>query len=157
MKVLLKSKTGVQKDIAFKELQKQQYIVQESDNSLFGKSKVSILSIVHENEKGKQFVMYIIEVQKFSTEEPNVVKAGWVVARRYSQFHRLHGYLKRRYPQVSSLNFPQKSILVLKFQQKNITENRRHQLEAYLGALIEIPEVCSDMAFRSFLSSENFH
>ncbi|CCG20667.1 Mdm1 protein [Candida orthopsilosis Co 90-125] len=156
LKVLLKSKTGVQKDIAFKELQKQQYIVQESDNSLFGKSKVSILSVVHENEKGKQFVMYIIEVQKFSTEEPNVVKAGWVVARRYSQFHRLHGYLKHRYPQVSSLNFPQKSISVLKFQQKNITESRRHQLEAYLGALIEIPEVCSDMAFRSFLSSENF-
>lgn len=157
LKLLLKSKNGVQKDIALKELQKQQYIVQESDNSLFGKSKVSILSIVHQNDKTREFVLYIIEVQKFSTEDPNVVKAGWVVARRYSQFHRLHGYLKRRYPKVSSLSFPQKSILVLKFQQKNITESRRHQLEAYLKALIEIPEVCSDMAFRSFLSSENFH
>lgn len=156
LKVLLKSKNGVQKDITFKELQKQQYIVQESDNSLFGKSKVTILSVVHQNEKGKEFVLYIIEVQKFSTEDPNVVKAGWVVARRYSQFYRLHGYLKRRYPQVSSLSFPQKSLQVLKFQQKNITDSRRRQLEAYLRALIEIPEVCSDMAFRSFLSSENF-
>ncbi|KAI5967744.1 TRM8 [Candida margitis] len=156
LKVLLKSKNGVQRDIALKELQKSQYIVQESDNTLFGKSKVSISSVVHENEKAKEFVLYIVEVQKFSSEEPDVVKAGWVVARRYSQFHRLHGYLKRRYPQVSSLNFPQKSISVLKFQQKNITETRRHQLEAYLRALIEIPEVCSDKAFRSFLSSENF-
>ncbi|KAI5963901.1 hypothetical protein KGF57_001177 [Candida theae] len=156
LKVLLKSRNGVQRDIAFKELQKQQYIVQESDNSLFGKSKVTISSIVHHSEKTKEFVLYIIEVQKFSTEEPNVVKAGWVVARRYSQFHRLHGYLKRRYPQVSALSFPQKSIQVLKFQQKNITENRRRQLEVYLRSLIEIPEVCSDMAFRSFLSSENF-
>ncbi|KAI5966831.1 uncharacterized protein KGF55_000240 [Candida pseudojiufengensis] len=156
-KVLHKSKIGVQKDLQLKELQLQQYIIQENDNSLFGKSRVNIESLVNGNENGKEFVLYIIEVQKFSSENPDIIKAGWVVARRYSQFHRLNGYLKRRYPQVSNLNFPRKSISVLKFQQKNIIDNRRYLLEVYLKNLVNIPEVCADKAFRSFLSSENFH
>ncbi|KAI5950940.1 TRM8 [Candida jiufengensis] len=156
-KVLQKSKIGVQKDLQLKELQLQQYIIQENDNSLFGKSRVAIESLVNGSENGKEFILYIIEVQKFSSENPDIIKAGWVVARRYSQFHRLNGYLKRRYPQVLNLNFPKKSISVLKFQQKNIIDNRKYLLEVYLRNLVKIPEVCSDKAFRSFLSSENFH
>ena len=101
--------------------------------------------------------MYIIEVQKFSNENPNIVKAGWVVARRFSQFYGLHEYLKLKYHRVSYLKFPKKSILVLKFQQKQVAEIRMKQLEDYLQELIKIQEVCSDRAFRSFLSSENFN
>lgn len=46
---------------------------------------------------------------------------------------------------------------MLKFQQKQIVEIRQIQLEEYLQQLIKIHEVCSDKAFRSFLSSENFN
>ncbi|RCK62851.1 Structural protein MDM1 [Candida viswanathii] len=158
LKVLQKLKTGMVRDINFKELQKQQYIVQENDNSLYGKSRVCIQSYISDSEKnGKEFTLYIIEMQKFSSEDPNEIKAGWVVARRFSQFYRLHEYLKSRYAKVGFLKFPKKSILVLKFQQKQVVEIRQIQLEEYLQELIKIQEVCSDKAFRSFLSSENFN
>ncbi|EMG49023.1 hypothetical protein G210_0303 [Candida maltosa Xu316] len=158
LKLLQKLKVGMIREINFKELQKQQYIVQENDNSLYGKSKVCIQSYITDNEKsGKEFTLYIIEVQKFSREDPNVIKAGWVVARRFSQFYRLHEYLKSRYNRVGYLKFPKKSISVLKFQQKQVVEIRQRQLEEYLQELIKIQEVCSDKAFRSFLSSENFN
>ncbi|KAK6891573.1 Structural protein MDM1 [Candida tropicalis] len=158
LKVLQKLKTGMIRDINFMELQKQQYIVQENDNSLYGKSRVCIQSYIRDAEKnGKEFTLYIIEVQKFSSEDPNEIKAGWVVARRFSQFYRLHEYLKSRYSKVGQLKFPKKTIQVLKFQQKQIVEIRQIQLEEYLQQLIKIHEVCSDKAFRSFLSSENFN
>lgn len=158
LKVLQKSKIGLIREINIKELQKQQFIVQENDNSLFGKSRVCIQSYINDNEKnGREFTLYIIEVQKFSNENPNIVKAGWVVARRFSQFYGLHEYLKLKYHRVSYLKFPKKSILVLKFQQKQVAEIRMKQLEDYLQELIKIQEVCSDRAFRSFLSSENFN
>ncbi|KAF6072003.1 PXA domain family protein [Candida albicans] len=158
LKVLQKSKIGLIREINIKELQKQQFIVQENDNSLFGKSRVCIQSYINDNEKnGREFTLYIIEVQKFSNENPNIVKAGWVVARRFSQFYGLHEYLKSKYHRVSYLKFPKKSISVLKFQQKQVAEIRMKQLEDYLQELIKIQEVCSDRAFRSFLSSENFN
>ncbi|CAX39701.1 structural protein mdm1 homologue, putative [Candida dubliniensis CD36] len=158
LKVLQKSKIGLIREINVKELQKQQFIVQENDNSLFGKSRVCIQSYINDNEKnGREFTLYIIEVQKFSNENPTIIKAGWVVARRFSQFYGLHEYLKLKYPRVSYLKFPKKSISVLKFQQKQVAEIRMKQLEDYLQELIKIQEVCSDRAFRSFLSSENFN
>lgn len=157
LKVLRKSKVALVREINFKELQKQQYIVQENDNSLYGKSRVCIQSYISGNENGKEFILYIIEVQKFSNEDPNITTAGWVVARRFSQFYRLHQHLKWKYPAVANLKFPKRSVLVLKFQQRQIVELRRHALEEYLQQLIAIPEVCSNKAFRSFLSSENFN
>ena len=51
LKVLQKSKIGLIREINIKELQKQQFIVQENDNSLFGKSRVCIQSYINDNEK----------------------------------------------------------------------------------------------------------
>lgn len=157
LKILRKSKTSLDREIASKELQKQQYIVQENDNSLYAKSRVHVQSYISGNERGKEFILYIIEVQRFSSEDPDVVTAGWIVARRFSQFFKLHEYLKAKYPEVANLKFPKRTVLVLKFQQKQLVEWRKSSLEEYLQSLINIPRVCSNRAFRSFLSSENFN
>ncbi|KAK6458881.1 intermediate filament protein [Scheffersomyces xylosifermentans] len=156
LRILTKSKVSLDREINSKELQKQQYIVQENDNSLYGKSRVSIQSYISGNENGKEFILYIIEVQKFSSDDPLAIKAGWVVARRFSQFFKLHEYLKLRYPQVSNIKFPKRTVSVLKFQQRQVVELRKIALEEYLQELIKIPQVCGNKAFRSFLSSENF-
>lgn len=156
LRVLRKSKVSLEREINSKELQKQQYIVQENENSLYGKSKVQIQSCVFGNDDSTSYVLYIIEVQKFSSDDPTVVLAGWVVARRFSQFYKLNEYLKRRCPEVMNIKFPKKSVPMLKFQKIQQVEMRKPMLEKYLQSLLKIPEVCSDPAFRSFLSSEDF-
>lgn len=156
LRVLKKSKVSVEREISSKELQKQQYIVQENENSLYGKSKVQIQSCVYRNDSSTPYVLYIIEVQKFSSDDPHEIVAGWVVARRFRQFYKLNEYLKRRCPEVANIKFPKKSVPVLTFQKKLQVELRKPMLENYLQSLLKIPEVCSDPAFRSFLSSEEF-
>ncbi|CAK7902214.1 structural protein Mdm1p [[Candida] anglica] len=157
LKILRKSKISLDREISSKELQKQQYIVQESDNSLYGKSRVSIQSYISGSDGGKEVILYIVEVQKLSSDNPDVVTAGWIVARRFSQFYKLNEYLKGRYSQFSSIKFPTRAVSMLKFQQKQIVELRKIALEEYLQEIIQIPQVCSDRAFRAFLSSENFN
>lgn len=46
LRILRKSKASLQREIRQKELQRQRYIVQESDNSLYGRATVSIRSIM---------------------------------------------------------------------------------------------------------------
>lgn len=157
LRVLKKSMANLEREISWKKLQKQQYIVQESDNSLYGKSEVRIQTYISDSDHGKPFTFYIVEVQRTSTEDENTVAAGWVVARRFSQFFKLNEYLKSRYTEVNRIKFPKRVVQVLNFQAKQIIEQRRKMLEEYLQALITIPEVCSDRIFRSFLSSENFN
>ena len=58
LRILRKSKGSLQREIQRKELQRQQYIVQESDNSLYGRATVFIQSImVGTEEDGKEFAM----------------------------------------------------------------------------------------------------
>ncbi|OUM55861.1 hypothetical protein BVG19_g5471 [[Candida] boidinii] len=167
LKILSKSRVGLEREVQLKELQRQQYIVQENENSLYGKSKVRIQSFITGNENGKDFILYIIEVQKIipfesiddvdknENFEEDIVTSGWMVARRFSQFYRLHQYLKSKYPSVSELQFPKRTV-VMKFQQDQLVEERKNKLEKYLKALIKNKDVCSDALFRSFLSSEGF-
>ncbi|ODV96831.1 hypothetical protein PACTADRAFT_74444 [Pachysolen tannophilus NRRL Y-2460] len=152
LKILRKSKVSLEREIEIKELQKQQYIVQENENSLYGKSRVRIQSYINEND----FTLYIIEVQKLASDDSNVVTAGWIVARRFSQFYKLNEYLKSKYDPVRELKFPKRRV-VLKFQQSTLIEERKNQLEVYLQNLIKMPDVCSNKLFRSFLSSEVFN
>lgn len=157
LKILRRSKSSLQREIKSKEMQKQQYIVQENENSLYGKSRVNIQSCVFGNDETSKYVLYIIEVQKYSSEDPDQIVAGWVVARRFSQFYRLNEYLKKRILQVANIKFPKKSVQMLNFQKRQQVESRKPILQDYLQKLLQIPEVCSDPAFRSFLSSEDFH
>jgi len=58
LRILRKSKSSLQREIHRKELQRQQYIVQESDNSLYGRATVFIQSIMVGNgEDGREFAM----------------------------------------------------------------------------------------------------
>jgi sorting nexin-25 len=58
LRILRKSKSSLQREIQRKELQRQQYIVQESDNSLYGRATVFIQSVmVGTEEDGKEFAM----------------------------------------------------------------------------------------------------
>ncbi|KAK7206109.1 PXA domain-containing protein [Myxozyma melibiosi] len=154
LRILKKSKASVEREIKRKELQRQQYIVQESDNGLYGRSNVWINSAVTGSDNGRAYALYIIEVQRF--EYDGSVSARWIVARRYSEFFQLHQHLRRRFPQVNEIDFPKKAVSVLKFQ-KSFIEARKAGLEIYLRALLQIPEVCHSREFRSFLSSQEFH
>jgi sorting nexin-25 len=58
LRILRKSKSSLRREIQRKELQRQQYIVQESDNSLYGRATVFIQSVmVGTDEDGKEFAM----------------------------------------------------------------------------------------------------
>ncbi|KAK9369400.1 PXA domain-containing protein [Lipomyces kononenkoae] len=154
LRILKKSKASVEREIRRKELQRQQYIVQESDNGLYGRSNVRIQSAVSGSDNGSAYALYIIEVQRFGYD--GSISAAWIVARRYSEFFKLHQHLRRRFAQVNEIDFPKKGVAMLKFQ-KTFIEGRRAGLEAYLQALLRIPEVCHSRELRAFLSSQEFH
>lgn len=167
LRILRKSKASIQREIHRKENQKQQYIIQESDNSLYGRSSVGIKSIVvGKEEDGREFAMCmsqffhyskdvadvsgldVIEVQRNAGEQ--MPAASWVVARRYSEFHELHHKLRVRYPSVRHLEFPRRR-MVMKFQ-REFLQKRRLALEAYLQKLLLLPEICRSRDLRAFLS-----
>lgn len=149
LRILNKSKASLQREIRRKELQRQQYIVQESDNSLYGRSSISIKSIVvGKEDDGREFALYVIEVQRQAGDQ--MPAAVWAIPRRYSEFHELHQRLRGRYPSTRSLEFPRRR-MVMKLQ-KQFLQNRRLALERYLQQLLQMPDVCRSQELRSFLS-----
>lgn len=149
LRILGKSKSSLQREIRRKELQRQQYIVQESDNSLFGRANVNIKSLmVGKEEDGQEFALYVIEVQRKAGEHMSA--ASWAVARRYSEFHDLHQRLRNIYPAVRNLDFPRRR-LVMKLQ-REFLHKRRVSLEHYLHELLRLPAVCRSRDLRAFLS-----
>lgn len=63
LRILRKSKQSLQREIHRKEMQKQQYVVQESDNSLYGRAAVSIKSImVGKEPDGHEFALCMLRV-----------------------------------------------------------------------------------------------
>lgn len=168
LRILRKSKASIQRELHRKEMQRQQYILQESDNSLYGRSTVSLKSTVvgKEEEDGREFAMCrlislketlgqanhsipdVVEVQRDAGEQ--MPAASWVIARRYSEFHDLHQKLRQRYPSVRHLEFPRRRV-VMKLQ-KEFLHKRRLALEAYLRNLLSLPDVCRSRDLRAFLS-----
>jgi len=149
LRILRKSKASLQREIQRKELQRQQYIVQESDNSLYGRATVFIQSIMVGTEAdGKEYAMYVIEVRRRAGDQ--MPAATWVVSRRYSEFHELNKRLRAKFPQVRNLEFPRRQMM-LKLQ-KDFLHKRRLGLEKYLRELLLIPAVCRSRELRAFLS-----
>ncbi|KAL7274801.1 tRNA (guanine-N(7)-)-methyltransferase (tRNA(m7G46)-methyltransferase) [Rhizina undulata] len=151
LRILRKSKASLQREIKRKELQRQQYIIQESDNSLYGRSTIRIQSTMVGNENGQDFALYIIEVQRKSGE--HMPAAQWALARRYSEFFQLHQQLRSKFPSVRQLDFPRKRV-VMKLQ-KDFVEKRKVALEKYLKSLLLIPDVCRSRELRVFLSQRS--
>ncbi|RMZ75167.1 hypothetical protein DV738_g5625, partial [Chaetothyriales sp. CBS 135597] len=151
LRILGKSKASLQREIRRKELQRQQYIAQESDNSLYGRSSIRIKSVVVGREDdGREFALYVIEVQRKAGDQ--MPAASWAIARRYSEFHELQQRLRRRYPSTRNLDFPRRH-MVMKLQ-KQLLQNRRAALESYLQQLLRIPDVCRSRELRAFLSQQ---
>lgn len=149
LRILSKSKSSLQREMRRKELQRRQYIVQESDNSLYGRANVNINDLmVGREDDGQEFALYVIEVQRKAGE--NMPAASWAIARRYSEFHDLHQRLRNTYPAVRSLDFPRRRV-VMKLQ-RDFLEKRRSSLEQYLRQLLRLPAVCRSRDLRAFLS-----
>lgn len=65
LRILRKSKQSLQREVRRKEMQKQQYVVQESDNSLYGRAAVSIKSVmVAKEEDGHEYALCKLSSRK---------------------------------------------------------------------------------------------
>ena len=149
LRILRKSEQSLQREIRRKEMQKQQYVVQESDNSLYGRAAVSIKSVmVGREDDGHEYALYVIEVKRQAGEQ--MPAATWAVTRRYSQFHELHKRLRARFPSVRELDFPRRQALFT--LQKDFVQKRRVTLERYLRSLLLVPAICRSRELRAFLS-----
>ncbi|KAI5866242.1 PXA domain-containing protein [Durotheca rogersii] len=149
LRILRKSKASLRREIRRKELQRQQYVIQESDNSLYGRASIRIKSIqVGREEDGKEFALYVVEVQRDAGEK--MPAATWIVTRRYSEFLELHQKLRDRYPSIRNLDFPRRR-MVMKLQ-SDFLRKRREALERYLRQLLLLPDVCRSRDLRAFLS-----
>ena len=149
LRILRKSKASLQREIRRKELQRQQYVVQESDNSLYGRSTIRIKSImVGKEDDGREYAVYVVEVQRKAGEQMSA--ATWTITRRYSEFHELHQRLRVKYPSVRHLDFPRRR-MVMKLQ-NDFLHKRRMALEKYLRDLLLLPDVCRSRELRAFLS-----
>lgn len=149
LRILRKSKASLEREIRRKELQRQQYVVQESDNSLYGRSVIKIKAIqVGHEEDGKEFAIYVIEVLRNAGEK--MPAASWIITRRYSEFHELHQRLRSKYPSVRNLDFPRRRVMMK--LQSDFLQKRRQALENYLRELLHLPDVCRSRELRAFLS-----
>ena len=81
LKILKRSIADIEFDLRHKELQRQQFLVQQSDNSLFRKTSASIASvhIGHETD-GREYAMYDVQLQRRDGE--NSLAASWTVNKR---------------------------------------------------------------------------
>ncbi|XXG95924.1 tRNA (guanine-N(7)-)-methyltransferase (tRNA(m7G46)-methyltransferase) [Hypoxylon texense] len=149
LRILRKSKASLLRELRRKELQRQQYVIQESDNSLYGRASIKIKTIqVGREDDGKEFALYVIEVKRDAGEK--MPAATWIVTRRYSEFHELHQNLRSRYPSVRNLDFPRRR-MVMKLQ-SDFLRKRSEALERYLCQLLLLPDVCRSRDLRAFLS-----
>ncbi len=149
LRILKKSEQSLEREIKRKEMQKQQYVVQESDNSLYGRAAISIKSVmVGKEDDGHEYALYVIEVRRQAGEQ--MPAATWSVTRRYSQFHELHKRLRARFPSVRELDFPRRQALFT--LQKDFVQRRRVVLERYLRSLLLVPAICRSRELRAFLS-----
>ncbi|AQZ10406.1 MDM1 (YML104C) [Zygosaccharomyces parabailii] len=163
LKLLRKSQKALLKDLDMRELLRQQYLVQENANILYGKTKISIKTYFVETrlEDGREIAYYLLSVEHVHQGQVTT----WEIPRRFSEFFRLNIDLKRRYKnQMKHLQrkdiFPEKIKMSLKYHisKSLLYEERRTKLERYLRELLAIQVICQDNIFRLFLTdSKNFN
>ena len=111
------------------QFQKQQYEQQETANRLISdRTRVSIVNSAVAEEGGKSVVRYLVEVQQLGPD--GSFASGWVIARRYNEFHNMHNKLKERYILVRNLDFPGKRLVAS--LSGSFLDTRRVALEKYL-------------------------
>lgn len=168
LRLLMKSKSSMNRELRELQFQKQQYEQQESANRLLSdRTKVAIVNSAVADEDGKSVVRYLVEVQQLAND--GSFSSGWVVARRYNEFLTMHNKLRERYALVKGLDFPGKRLVALT---GTFLDNRKNALEKYLQVsnstrpfsgfivfilqnVIAIPVVCESPELRAFLSRES--
>ncbi|KAG8219562.1 PhoX domain-containing protein [Butyriboletus roseoflavus] len=152
LRLLRKAKASMTRELRELHFQKTQYEQQESANRLVPhRTKVSIVSSTVAEEEGKSVVRYLVEVQQLSLD--GTFSSGWVVARRYNEFLRMHNKLREEYSLVRSLDFPGKRLVAS--LSGSFIDTRRQALEKYMQNLISIPVVCESTELRVFLSRDS--
>ena len=129
LRLLRKAKASMTRELRELHFQKTQYEQQESANCLVPhRTKVSIVSSTVAEEEGKSVVRYLVEVQQLSPD--GTFSSGWVVARRYNEFLRMHNKLRDEYSVVRNLDFPGKRLVTS--LSGNFVDTRRQALEKYM-------------------------
>jgi sorting nexin-25 len=129
LKLLMKSRSSMNRDLRELTFQKLQYEQQEAANRLLpDRTKVSIVNSTVGDEDGKSVVRYLIEVQLLAPD--GSFTSGWVVARRYNEFFNMHTKLRERYGLVRHLDFPGKRLVGA--LSGSFLDTRRVALEKYL-------------------------
>ncbi|KAJ2078874.1 tRNA (guanine-N(7)-)-methyltransferase (tRNA(m7G46)-methyltransferase) [Coemansia sp. RSA 988] len=106
-----------------------------------------------ENGLGEQagHVSYLIEMQQSAgLAQP---AEGWVVARRYREFHALHRDLRTCAPAAARAHELPARTPLARLQRARDVETRREALECYLQGLLRDARLCGCAPLRLFLSS----
>ncbi|ORY72392.1 PXA domain-domain-containing protein [Leucosporidium creatinivorum] len=153
LKILIKSRESLRREMRALAFQKSQYESQESENKLVpGRTSVTISgTTIGQQADGQSFQLYLVEVHQLASD--GTFGSGWIVTRRYSEFATLHAGLRERYVAARSLDFPGKRLV--SSYSEGFIEQRRLGLEKYLKALVLIPVICQSNELRSFLSQQN--
>ncbi|KAL4069858.1 PXA domain-containing protein [Scleroderma yunnanense] len=152
LRLLQKAKSSMSREIRELLFQKSQYEQQQSANRLVPeRTKVSIVNSTVGEEEGKSVVRYLVEVQQLAPD--GNFASGWVVARRYNEFLRMHNKLRENYALVRGFDFPGKRLVTV--LTGSFVDTRRQALEKYMQNLIAIPVVCESKELRIFLSRDS--
>ena len=152
LKILIKSRDSLKRELRALSFQKAQYESQESENQLIpGRTSVCISGTTVGLAGREKFQLYLVEVRRIGLE--GHLSSGWIVARRYSEFSVLHAKLKELFVSVRSLDLPGKKLVTS--HKESFVEQRRLGLVQYLQALVKLPTVCQSKELRAFLSQEN--
>ncbi|KAF8846095.1 PhoX domain-containing protein [Paxillus ammoniavirescens] len=152
LRLLQKAKSSMTRELRELHFQKTQYEQQESANRLVPhRTRVSIVSSTVGEEEGKSVVRYLVEVQQLAPD--GTFASGWVIARRYNEFLRMHNKLREGYSLVRGLDFPGKRLVTS--LSGSFVDTRRQALEKYMQNLIAIPVVCESNELRVFLSRDS--
>lgn len=130
LKILIKSRESLRREIRALAFQKSQYESQESENKLVpGRTSVSISgTTVGQQADGQRFQLYLVEVHQLALD--GTFGSGWIVTRRYSEFATLHAGLRERYVAARSLDLPGKRLV--SSYSEGFIEQRRLGLQKYL-------------------------
>ncbi|CEQ41403.1 SPOSA6832_03111, partial [Sporobolomyces salmonicolor] len=159
LKILVKSRDSLRREIRAAKFQKDQYESQESENKITpDRTSVTVPGTTVGQAGGQSFQLYLVEVHQLHAD--GSFRSGWIVTRRYSEFAALHAKLRDKYVAVRYLDFPGKRLVVAS-QNKEFIEQRRAGLQRpeltyrpAIQALIKIPVVCRGEELRAFLSQQ---
>ncbi|KAK4053527.1 tRNA (guanine-N(7)-)-methyltransferase (tRNA(m7G46)-methyltransferase) [Microbotryomycetes sp. JL201] len=152
LKVLVKSRESLRREIRALSFQRAQYESQETENKLTpGRTRVTISGTTLGQTNNQTFQLYLVEVHQLQAD--GTFGSGWIVTRRYSEFATLHTKLKDKFVTVRALDFPSKKLVTS--YSKDFVEARRRGLERYLQKLVLDSAICSSQELRAFLSQQN--